>query len=239
MNLTIDIGNSQTKILVFQDTFPVYRHACKNLTRQLIERILKKLPVTHIMLSSVVELKKPIIDYLKSLKNFEILSSKSRLPIKNKYRTPDTLGTDRLSSVIAGAFLFPGKNVLVVDLGTCIKYDFINDDGEYLGGSISPGLEMRFKALNYFTGKLPLINETNEVVLTGKTTEQAMKSGVFIGMIEELEGIIKRYIKLHKTLVVIVTGGDAPRFEGELKLSIFAAADLVNIGLNEIIRYNH
>jgi type III pantothenate kinase len=130
------------------------------------------------------------------------------------------------------------KSVLVVDVGTCIKFDFINARKEYLGGSISPGMDMRFKALNQFTGKLPLVHDTRHFNLIGNTTETAIQSGVIIGMIEEMKGVISEYKKRYKNLTIIITGGHTRRFAEELKMSIFAAADLVNMGLNEIIRFN-
>ncbi len=238
MNLTIDIGNTQTKIIVFNDTMPVFRNVTNSLSLLLVKKIVKNYSIENILLSSVVDLDKPLLNYLKTIKGFEVLSTKTKLPIKNKYKTPATLGNDRLANAVAGAFLFPGKNVLIVDIGTCIKFDIVNSRKEYLGGSISPGMEMRFKSLHHFTGKLPLIHESSKVFLVGKTTQEAIQSGVINGMTEEIAGIVHRYKKIYKTLTVIVTGGHIHRFAGELKFSIFAAADMVNIGLNEIIRFN-
>ena len=190
------------------------------------------------MLSSVVHLDPSLQKAFRNIDGFGLLSQKTKLPLKNRYLTPATLGNDRLANAVAGAFLFPKKNVLIVDIGTCIKFDFINSKNEYMGGSISPGMEMRFKSLHHFTGKLPYIQASKKTTLTGKSTEDAIRSGVMNGMKEEISGIIHRYKKNYKTLTIILTGGDAHRFAGELKMSIFAAADLVNIGLNEILRYN-
>jgi type III pantothenate kinase len=238
MNLTIDIGNTQTKIIVFNDTMPVFRKVTNSLSLLLVKKIVRNYSIENILLSSVVDRDKPLLNYLKTIKGFEVLSTKTKLPIKNKYKTPATLGNDRLANAVAGAFLFPGKNVLIVDIGTCIKFDIVNARKEYLGGSISPGMELRFKSLHHFTGKLPLIHESSKVFLVGKTTQEAIQSGVINGMTEEIAGIVQRYKKIYKTLTVIVTGGHTHRFAGELKFSIFAAADMVNIGLNEIIRFN-
>jgi type III pantothenate kinase len=128
--------------------------------------------------------------------------------------------------------------VLVIDLGTCIKYDFVNAKGQYLGGSISPGMNMRFAAMHDYTGKLPLITFSNVKFLTGTSTETAMQTGVITGIRGEINEFISRYRKKYDNLKIIITGGDAGRFVNDLKLSIFAATDLVNIGLNEIIRFN-
>ena len=238
MNLTIDFGNTFIKIVVFEDTIPVYRNQSKSISSNHINRILRNFPIRHAMISSVVNLKKPLMNMLKKIPHFEKLSISTIIPVKNKYETPATLGNDRLANAIAGSFLFPGRNVLIIDTGTCVKYDFINSRKEYIGGSISPGLDMRFRAMHHYTGKLPLIKFENEIKLTGTSTVMAMQSGVMVGIIEEMNGFISRYKKKYKSLKVILTGGDAFRFAGELKLSIFAAEDLVNIGLNEIIRFN-
>jgi type III pantothenate kinase len=236
VNLTIDIGNSLTKIIVFEDTAPVFKYTTRGLTLKYLEKLLKIYPIEDCMLSSVVEVDKKLLERLKKLSSFEKLTASTKIPLKNFYKTPSTLGNDRLANVIAAGFLFPGKNVLVIDAGTCVKYDFLNKNNAYLGGSITPGLEMRFKALHHFTGKLPLVKPVGFKILTGRTTVEAIESGVIIGMVEEMKGFIHRYKIKYKSLIIILTGGDASRFERELNLSIFAAADLVNIGLNEIIR---
>jgi len=238
MNLTIDIGNSQIKIVVFDDTIPVYRNVSKTLTSNLISRLLRNFQIQNSILSSVVKLDNQLLNNLKKLPRLKKLTTSTLIPIKNLYETPATLGNDRLANAIAGAFLFPGENVLIIDTGTCIKYDFVNSRKEYLGGSISPGLEMRFKAMHLLTGKLPLIKEYKMGELTGRSTVTALQSGVMIGICEEINGIINRYQKKYSSLKIILTGGDSKRFAGELNLSIFAAEYLVNIGLNEIIRFN-
>ena len=238
MNLTIDIGNSFIKTVIFYDTAPVFRNVSGLLTSKYINRLLHQFPIENAMISSVVKINKSTFTSLKSLQHFEILSDTSSIPIKNCYETPSTLGNDRLANAIAGAFLFPGNNVLIIDAGTCIKYDFVNARKVYLGGSISPGMEMRFKAMHRFTGQLPLIKTIDKAMLTGRSTIEALQSGVGIGVVEELLGFIQRYKKKYKSLKIILTGGDSVRFARDLNLSIFAAEDLVNIGLNEIIRFN-
>ncbi len=238
MNLTIDIGNSFIKIIVFDDTKPVFRKVADGLSVTLIRSILKNYPVDSAMASSVVELDEEENNILKSLPGFAMLSARTELPISNLYKTPQSLGGDRLANAVAAAFLMPGKNVLVIDAGTCVKYDFVNANNEYLGGSISPGLTMRLKALHHFTGKLPLVKDLTIKALTGNDTVSAIQTGVLIGMTEEMKGFIHLYKMKYQGLKVILTGGDSTHFAEKLNLSIFAAADLVNIGLNEIIRSN-
>lgn len=160
------------------------------------------------------------------------------LPFKNLYGTPETLGADRVAAV-AGAFaLFPRKNCLVIDTGTCITYDFLDFDGNYQGGGISPGLQMRFRALNQFTAKLPLVEKVDETELIGTDTRHSILSGVLHGTVAEVEGIITKYRQKHGELQVIMCGGDTKFFESKLKEHIFAVANLVLIGLNRILLYN-
>jgi type III pantothenate kinase len=236
MNLTLDIGNTRIKIIVFEDTVPVYRIVTGRLSLKLLREILKTFPVQYCMCSSVVSVDKGIVKLLRTIPHF--ITFKSSIPVRNKYKTPSTLGSDRLANAIAGAFLFPGKNVLIVDTGTCVKYDFVNAKGEYLGGSISPGMEMRFRSMHEFTGKLPLVQYEKVSLLTGNTTVTAMQTGVITGMREEIKGFINLYKNRFGNVKIILTGGDMQRFVNDLNLSIFAAADLVNIGLNEVIRFN-
>jgi type III pantothenate kinase len=238
MNLTLDAGNTQTKIIVFDDTAPVFRKVVRRLKATDVSRITKRFDIEYIALSAVVSPDRQLIQSLKKFPRFINLSSNTLLPLINKYKTPATLGTDRVANAVAGAFLFPGKDVLIIDAGTCIKYDFVNKKNQYLGGSISPGIDMRFKALHAFTGKLPIVKYDRPKDFTGNSTATAIQSGVVTGATEEVMGMIRRYKQRYKGLKIILTGGDAFRFAGDLNLSIFAAADLVNMGLNEIIRYN-
>jgi type III pantothenate kinase len=236
LNLTLDIGNTLSKIIVFDDTTPVYHNVVKKVSAGFLKKIIKEYDVQTCMCSAVVEVKSDVLKVLKSVPHFITFSNK--IPVKNKYKTPKTLGSDRLANAVAGAFLFPKSNVLIIDVGTCIKYDFVNSKGEYLGGSISPGMEMRFKAMHQFTGKLPPVDYEKVKNFIGNSTVTAMQTGVILGMKEEILGFISMYQNRFNNLKIILTGGDSGRFVNDLKISIFAAADLVNIGLNEIIRFN-
>jgi len=140
--------------------------------------------------------------------------------------------------VVGAHNLFPDSNILVIDAGTAITYDLLTAEGTYLGGNISPGIEMRFKALNQFTGKLPKIEKADQNILFGKTTEQAIRAGVQNGVVYEIEGTINSFKDFYKNLKVIITGGDAEFFEKKLKNSFFVSPNLTNLGLNRILEYN-
>jgi type III pantothenate kinase len=166
------------------------------------------------------------------------LSALTNIPVTNFYKTPDTLGKDRLAGIVAAHSLYVKENVLVIDAGTCITYDLITTKGEYYGGSISPGLNMRFKALHTFTEKLPLVSLLNFEELIGTDTNTSILSGVINGLIAETDAIIERYKELYSALKIIICGGDAQFLVDRLKNSIFAVPELVLIGLNEILDYN-
>lgn len=238
MNLTIDIGNTSTKVVLFEQDEPVFRKLFLSLKAKDLLPLLKRFPVEHSILSSVIHTPPGIPALLRKNSAFLLLDHRTALPVRNKYRTPETLGKDRIAGVIGAAALFPGRNCLVIDAGTCIKLDIINDRNEYLGGSISPGLSMRFKALHAFTGKLPEIRPAAGNRITGRSTKESILSGVQEGILFEMEGFIRRYKKEYSRLQLILTGGDAPRFARRLNLPIFAAPDLVNIGLNEILKFH-
>lgn len=164
------------------------------------------------------------------------LDTSSKLPVQIPYAS---LGTDRIASACGAASLYPSKTCLVIDAGTCLTHTFITSEKEVLGGSISPGLQMRFKSLNYFTGKLPLIEKSKELPeTTGKNTQEAIQSGVIGGMVAEILHIIQYYHTKHPDLIVLMTGGDASYFEKTLKEPIFVVPELTLVGLNSILQYN-
>ncbi len=238
INLTIDIGNTFTKVIVFEKDTILFRKVSKSLTLSTVTQLLRRYKVTRSIICSVKRTPAPVKKYLQKHSKFIELMGTSSVPIKISYKTPETLGADRLAGIIGASKIFPGKNVLVIDLGTCIKYDFLTDRNLYLGGSISPGLKMRFKSLHEYTGRLPLVEAAAQKGFVGRNTQESILSGVQTGIIGELEGFIARYKKEYGTIKVIMTGGDASRFAEQLKLRIFAAPDLVSIGLNEIINFN-
>jgi len=236
--LTIDIGNSLTKLLVFDKDKILLRKVSKSLNLRMVTQLHRKYKVTGSIICSVSRTPASVKNYLKRNTKFIELKGTTRVPALVSYKTPETLGPDRLAGIIAASKLFPGKNVLVIDMGTCIKYDFLTARNVYFGGSISPGLEMRFKALHRFTGRLPLVVAEPQKGFLGRNTKESILTGVQTGIMAELEGFIARYKKEYGTVKVIMTGGDASRFAEQLKFRIFAAPDLVSIGLNEILNFN-
>jgi len=245
MNLVADIGNSYTKLAVFDNDVLIEKRSYKNEdSREISEEIIKLKQLypqlTNFILSSVKKEDKKLRNVIRdSFQNYIFFNEETPVPIKNLYKTPKTLGKDRLAGIIASGNIFPKTNVLVFDAGTALTVDFINDKSEYLGGSIAPGLKMRFKALNTFTDKLPEISVDDEFNSNfGSTTEEAIRSGVQNGILYEVEGYITKFSEKNSNLKVTFTGGDTFFFERRLKKQIFAEPNLVLIGLNIILKYN-
>jgi type III pantothenate kinase len=172
------------------------------------------------------------------ISNVFVLDHQLPVPLLNEYETPQTLGKDRLAAVAGASATHPDKDCLVIDMGTCITYDCIRADRHYLGGSISPGLRMRFKALHTFTARLPLLEPAADARLIGKNTHDAILSGVINGIVAEIEGIISKYQTIFPKIDVIFCGGDANFFESKIKQRIFVIPELVLIGLNRILEHN-
>ncbi len=169
------------------------------------------------------------------------LHQNTPLPYINKYSTPNSLGKDRIAIAAAAVLLHPGKDVLIIDAGTCITYDFVNKRNEYIGGSISPGLSMRLKSLNTFTSRLPLLNMPDvgkDIALIGDSTENSMLSGVFHSAFLEVEAVINQYKRLYSSLITVISGGDYKYFEKLVKSNIFATPNVVVLGLKKILDFN-
>jgi type III pantothenate kinase len=190
-----------------------------------------------VLVSSVTLSASDILSWTSAKKKLQLTSSLP-LPIQNQYKTPSTLGVDRLAAVCGALGIFPERNCLVIDAGTAITYDFVDRDKNYWGGAISPGIAMRFKALHTLTQRLPLIQSTENFKLIGDSTETCIQSGVLNGVLEEMKGCIENYKKLYPDLGVVLTGGDTFFFENNLKQPIFAARDLVLSGLNRILQHH-
>jgi type III pantothenate kinase len=159
-------------------------------------------------------------------------------PLVNRYATPNTLGTDRLVGVVAARAHCPGQPVLVIDAGTALTYDVATADGQYLGGGIAPGLQMRFDALHHFTARLPLVSPPANVPLIGNSTEASIQAGVYQGMIAEIDGMVQRYREaMGPDLQVFLTGGDLPRFENQLSCFNFADPHLILHGVYHLLTY--
>lgn len=240
IDLVIDWGNTRIKLGIIQKKKLIDTITLQNTEIELFKFEIEKLDsLNACILSSVANIEIKTIDFVKNKCNhFFEFSHITKIPIVNKYQTPETLGKDRLSAVIGAWSLFPNENVLVIDAGTCIKYDLVTKNSEYFGGSISPGLQMRFKALNFYTDKLPLVEPENIDYYIGKNTKESILSGVVNGVVAEINGITNIYQKDYENLRIILTGGDAFFFEKKLKNIIFANSNLLIIGLNEILQHN-
>ena len=240
MNLVIDIGNTRTKFSVCNRgevmiTVPVDEFLPSHIDVLKLEYE----GLNSVILSSVrdysPELKKALNN---NFETFIELGPDTPLPIENCYQSKETLGKDRIAAVVGAFDLHPETNILVIDAGTAITYDIITADGKYLGGNISPGLEMRYKALNQFTGKLPKVEKAEFNKLYGKTTEQAIRAGVQNGFVYEVDSTITSFKEFYNNLKVIITGGDAEFFDKKLKNSFFVHFNLTSLGLNRILRHN-
>lgn len=235
-NLAIDMGNTRIKGGVFSDRQLV--KVLPDLRKQDFTSIVAREEIEQVIVSSVVS----------DLQDFELQSGLDQVvkltpelpvPIKNSYASTATLGMDRLAGVIGAYHLYKGSNCLVVDAGTTVTYDFVDQHGEYFGGGIAPGIELRFRSLNQNTVKLPLVEGNGEEVpLIGKDTMSSIRSGVLNGIVAEIDGIVRRYRQKFPNLKVIICGGDAGYFESRLKAPIFVVPHLVLIGLNSILIYH-
>lgn len=239
MNLAIDIGNTLQKIALFEDNQLIEFYPMEKISIEDLEQLYLIHPdINASIISSVTSYDEQIKPYLEEKGLIIEFSENTPVPINNNYSTPETLGADRLAAVVAANHLFPENNCLVIQAGTCITFEFIDRNKNYPGGAISPGIDMRLKALDTFTGKLPLIERKEEIELIGTTTESSILSGVMNGILEEVEGIISRYQNLYPDLMIIISGGDMNYFDKRLKNNIFALPNIVLTGLNIILDYN-
>jgi type III pantothenate kinase len=241
MLLTIDVGNTRIKVAVFEHNkqldFFIFEtdEALKN-----FKNIFKKYSnLQKITLSSVGKLDEEVLNYIKSQFPTEIITHLSKFPFKNLYTTPETLGIDRMVLAAGATLQFPNQNRLVIDAGTCITYDFINSNNEYLGGAISPGIGIRYKSLNEYTSKLPLLSISNDFKIIGDSTKNAIHSGVINGVIFEIEGFISQYSLKNQDLTIILTGGDSDFLAKRLKNTIFANSNFLLESLNLLSLYTN
>ncbi len=238
MNLIIDIGNTSTKLAYFEGRKKLSLSGINDLTSEVLERELSENKIENVIISSVKELPAfldPLLSAVAS--HVHILSYKSKLPFSLEYETPETLGTDRIAAV-AGAFsLFPRSEVLIIDAGTAITYDYLSG-GIFKGGNISPGLNMRFMALNKFTGKLPLISPADQFTLPGRNTTDAILSGVITGVTYEINEYIRTFEKNNINVKILLTGGDSRYLKDRISYQFTFMPDIVIDGLNYILEYN-
>ena len=238
MNLIVDIGNTSTKLAVFEGTTKISLARISELTCEEIEKDLSGFKIQKAIVSTVRKLP-PLISeiFFSNIPFVHVLSYKSLLPFKIDYDTPETLGPDRIAAV-AGAFnMFRGEEVLVIDAGTAITYDFLSGL-VYKGGNISPGLTMRFKALNKYTSKLPLITPVESFTIPGRNTTDAILAGVITGVTYEINEYIRTFENDHIDFKIILTGGDSEFLKDKINYHITYMPDIVIDGLNYILEYN-
>jgi type III pantothenate kinase len=240
MNLILDIGNTLVKLavykkkrLLYKTSFPlgelveVYRNTKKSYPE-----------LSAVIISSVGRMPKSNIAVIKEDLRVLELNHLTKVPFNNLYASPKTLGVDRVALVSASVDQFPNKNVLIIDAGTCVTYDFINQNNDYLGGAISPGLRLRYKSLNTLTANLPLLETKQPLNIIGDSTASSIHSGVVYGLVKEIDGLIDHYRSQYQDLTVILTGGDAEFLSNQLKNSIFASPNFLLEGLNFILDFN-
>jgi len=239
MNLILDIGNTNAKLAVFNGEEIIHSETVgySNLMR-VINSYLKKFDITKSILSNVGADIEGLEAFMKTHFYFIKLNSKTKLPIYIDYETPETLGVDRIALAVASFHKSKGENSLVIDMGSCITYDFISSKGEYQGGAISPGLNMRFKSMHNFTESLPLVTIRESQSIIGKNTEMSLVNGVIHGITAEIDSYIDTLIEEFGKISVFICGGDHPFFVKRLKNSIFADQKILLRGLNIILNYN-
>jgi type III pantothenate kinase len=238
MNLIVDIGNTSTKLALFEEKVCISQNRINELSCKELDNILTGKQVQKAIVSSVKTLPPFISDLLfSSIPSVHILSYKSSFPFRIEYDTPETLGTDRIAAVAGAYNLFPGSEALIIDAGTALKFDFLSGD-IYKGGNISPGLTMRFKALNKFTDKLPLLSVPEIYSNPGRNTNDAIAAGVITGITYEINEYIRTFENKHKGVRIILTGGDSEFLKDKINNQIIYRPDIVIEGLNYILEYN-
>ncbi len=239
MNLIIDIGNTRTKLAIYKDDQLQVKEIWDDWELYDLKKFLKKHDeIQRIAISSVSFVWEDVNRYLRNNYFFLNLTETTPLPIQNNYQTPDTLGKDRLAAVVGAHAYYPDDNCLVIDAGTCITYDLITKEGVFLGGNISPGIDIRLKGMHSFTARLPLLKRAEVDKDIGYSTKSAMLIGAMTGAVMEIQGFIDHYEAQFSPFKVIFTGGSANYFEKKIKNRLFVHPNLVLKGLNKILNYN-
>jgi len=232
MNLVLDIGNTSIKVGYFEDNILINKEIYSVNSINFSEIIKPDQKIIIASSGNCNEFK------LKELNpSIHFLSDKSKLPIEIDYQTPETLGHDRIANAAGARFFCDAENILVIDIGTAVTYDFLNRN-IFRGGNISPGLSLRYKSLHIFTFRLPMGIVPENQTITGKSSIEAVNNGVFNGLIYEINGVIEEYQQKYNKLKVIITGGDSQYFVNKLKRTTFAEPNLTLIGLNQILNLN-
>jgi type III pantothenate kinase len=238
MNLIVDIGNSSTKLAIYEEGKKIAVSRLKDLNCRDLDEELMGYNINKTIVSSVKKLPPNIRQlFFGSVKFVHILTSNSLLPFKIEYDTPETLGADRIAAAAGAYNLFRGKDILIIDAGTALTFDFLSGD-TFMGGNISPGLTMRFKALNKFTDKLPLVSHTNSYTFPGRNTNDAITAGVITGVTYEINEYIRTFENKQSDFITILTGGDSEFLKDKINYQIAYMPDIVIDGLNYILEYN-
>jgi len=238
MNLVIDFGNTRIKAAVFENN-RLSGHFVFNTAEELLGADVLNLPIRHCLIGSVTRQHEVVYEALAQKMQIRIFTNDCLLPLKNLYTSALTLGSDRLSASVGAHFYFPDKNVLTIDAGTCIKYNFVTAANDYLGGAISPGIPMRLHAMHAQTSALPSIEiDKTYQELIGTSTRGSLLSGALVGAVCEVDGMIQRYQALYPDLQVVITGGDSDYLCSQLKSRFFADQFLILQGLHTILLHN-
>ena len=239
MIIAIDIGNTRIKGAVFEDANLVETFVfLKTELQKNIQNILEtRKNISHLVVASVSDVEKQSFSPFENAVNIHFLSHDDSFPFVNCYETPKTLGIDRMVLAAGATLQFPGQNRLVIDAGTCVTYDFIDENNNYLGGAISPGLKLRYEALHHFTVKLPLLSLQSPKHLIGNSTAESIHSGVVNGLVFEIDGVINQYKAQYSNFIIILTGGDTEFLAKRLKNTIFANSNFLLESLNQTFQY--
>ena len=237
--LCFDFGNTRKKVAVFNKDKLSEVLPLTDDDPETLQTLIDKFHPEKTILSSVIDHHPAIEKILSSQTKFHRLNHLTRLPFTTPVNKPETIGADRLALAAAAVHFYPKKNNLVIGMGTCITYNFINKYHEFLGGAISPGMEMRFKTLNQFTAQLPLINAESNIPLIGYDTKTNILSGVLLGLTNEMDGFIDAYKEKFRNFNVLLTGGDLVHLASHFKNKIFADPDLIFKGLYVINKINN
>lgn len=241
MIATLDIGNTRIKLALFQEDTLIEKFVfSKNDLFFNLKKILEKYTnTTNLIVSSVGKIDENDFLLFKNQIKIDFVSHLTTFPFDNLYKTPKTLGIDRLVLATGAVLQFPKQNRLVIDAGTCVTYDFINEKDQYLGGAISPGIRLRYEALHNYTAKLPLLTIENPENIIGNSTEMAIHSGVLNGLLNEIDGFINQFKTENENFVIILTGGDTDFLAKRLKNTIFANSNFLLESLNQLYIYTY
>lgn len=238
MNAVLDIGNTRTKIGLFQENRLVEQAIWTTWTLEGMYSFAKQHGVENIIVSSVAKPEAALMEILSARFRVLELTHETPLPFHNAYRTPQTLGKDRLAGVAGAQVLYPGQNCLIIDCGTCIKYEMLTGEGTYVGGNIAPGAEMRIKAMHHFTARLPEVAVEMPDAPVGYSTETALQNGALLGAVLEMAGFVRLFRQQAPDLQIIMTGGDAAFFKPHLEPHAGKTTHEPNLtlyGLNRIL----